>query len=136
VKITIRNLQKKIPVNPKRIKRAILNLLSAEGAPLTGEITVCFVTDREIKKLNKRFMRKNSPTDVLSFDLSGENSVIMADIAVSADTAMRNARVYRTTPEKEALIYVVHGVLHALGYNDSTKRDIEIMRRKESEYVN
>ena len=58
----------------------------------------------------------------------------MADIVVSADTAIRNAKIYNTTPRQEILLYAIHGILHILGYNDSNPKQRMIMRKKESLY--
>jgi probable rRNA maturation factor len=135
LKITIKNLQKKIPVNPTRIKKAIHNALDREGAKLSGEITVCFITDKEIEKLNAKYLRHRFPTDVISFNISDDPKNLLADIAVSADTAVRNAKIYKTTPERELSLYVIHAVLHLLGYDDQTLKQIALMRKKESEYA-
>jgi len=133
VKITIKNFQKKIPINPKRIKKTILNVLSLEGIKKTGEISLCFVNDKKIKELNLRYSHKNIPTDVLAFNLLGSTDTVsmFADIVISTDTAFRNAVIFKTSPSYELYLYVVHGLLHLLGYDDQRKKDRIIMRRKE-----
>jgi probable rRNA maturation factor len=150
VKITIKNFQKKIPINPIRIKKTILKVLSKEdaspvrntksstrrnkisnGARKSGEITICFVNDKKIKELNAKFLHKNSPTDVLVFDMQTS-----ADIIISTDTAVRNSRIFKTTRFYELHLYLVHGLLHLLGYDHSNPRQRQLMRQKEKEYVN
>jgi probable rRNA maturation factor len=131
VKITIKNFQKKIPLNPKRIKETILKVLSKEDAKISGEITICFVNDRKIKELNLRFLHKNRPTDVLAFDMQASY-----DIVISTDAVVRNSKIFKTTHLYELYLYVVHGMLHLLGYGDKTPRQRQIMRQKEKEYVN
>jgi probable rRNA maturation factor len=137
VKITIKNLQKKIPIYPARIKKSILKAFNTEGPKKTGEITVSIVNDKEIRKLNLKYLSKNSATDVLAFDISNRYrpGSILADIIVSADTASKNARLYKTTPFSEILLYCVHGALHILGYDDHTPKEIKLMRKKETLYV-
>ena len=131
MKITIKNLQKKIPVSPKRIKKVILNTLDAEEIKKPCRINVCFTGDREIKVLNRRYLKINRPTDVLVFDMSaGGTGGICADIIVSTDTALRNARIFKTLPIYEVCLYVVHGILHILGYDDLTPRQRRIMDNK------
>lgn len=100
-----------------------------------GEATFSFVTDRLIRSLNRRFHRQDRATDVLAFDLGDGPGRLAADIVVSTDTAVRNARVYGTTPDYEAGLYCVHGLLHILGYDDHTTRDTQVMRKKERLYV-
>ncbi|MCX5696045.1 MAG: rRNA maturation RNase YbeY [Candidatus Omnitrophica bacterium] len=138
MKITIRNLQKKIPIYPTRIKKSILKALKGEGVK-RGEITVSFVNDRTIAKLNSKYLKKSQPTDVLAFNLGSLDAKaknIFADIIVSAQTARRNAKIYKTTLSYELNLYSVHGVLHILGYNDHDPKEIKIMRKKETGYVN
>jgi len=131
VKIIIKNFQKKIPINPKRIKKTILKVLSQEGAKLSGEITICFVNDKKIQGFNLKYRHKNRPTDVLVFP-----GQMFADIVISTDTAIRNAKIFKTTQLNELYLYVVHGILHLLGYDDRTQKQRQIMQKKEKEYVN
>lgn len=136
LKITVKNLQKRIPIDLKKIKKAVLGVLSQEHVKKSGEITVCFVRDAEIRKLNLEYLGKNNPTDVIAFDISERNREskqnIMADIVVSADRAVANAAIFNTTPLYELCLYVVHGVLHLLGYDDKTARQKNIMDVKAS----
>jgi probable rRNA maturation factor len=133
VKITIINLQNKVPVNSKRVKKTVQKVLSSEGIKKSGEITVCFITDREIRALNRKYLGRNNPTDVMAFNLSGPQGQgkICADIAISTDTAIHNAAIFGTSPLFELYLYVIHGVLHILGYDDKTKNEQLIMRKKE-----
>lgn len=128
--VIVRNLQGKIPLSPRKIKKAILSVLSKEGIKKSGEITVCLVDDKRIKELNAKYSGKACPTDVLAFDHSKNRSEISADIAVSCDTAIRNARVFKTTPLYEVHLYVVHGILHLLGYKDKSKKQADIMQKR------
>jgi rRNA maturation RNase YbeY len=71
-------------------------------------------------------------TDVIAFDnsLDKRDETLLGDIAVSTDTAIRNARIYKTTPLYEIYLYVIHGVLHLLGYDDKTQKERKIMQSK------
>jgi probable rRNA maturation factor len=88
-----------------------------------------------IKKFNAKFHKTKYATDVLAFNLSTDKKVILADIVVSVDMAKKQAVIFKTTPNYELFIYLAHGVLHLLGYNDNNKRQAAIMRKKESKYV-
>jgi len=138
VKIILKNLQKKIPIYPLRIKRIILKALAGEGVRKRGEITLCFVDDKEIRRLNTKYLKKRQVTDVLAFNLGSEKkeSPMLADVIISTDTAIRNSKLYKTTPLFELNLYCLHGVLHLLGYKDSTKKEKKLMRKKEAAYVN
>ncbi|MBI5145251.1 MAG: rRNA maturation RNase YbeY [Candidatus Omnitrophica bacterium] len=135
VKIIIKNLQKKIHLNPKRIKVAVLKLLSLEGRKKSGEITICFFNDRQIREFNLFYRGRDVATDVIAFDNSVHKKEISGDIAVSCETAIRNARIFKTTPLSEIYLYVIHGLLHIIGYNDNNKKNRLIMQKKEKEIL-
>ena len=136
-KIVIRNLQKKIPIHPGLIKRLISSIILSERPEWSGEITVCFVSDQKIKIFNKKFLKENTATDVISFRMPKEadNKYIYADILVSTDMALSNTKVFKTSLSYELNLYVVHGILHLLGYNDRTLKQKQLMRLKELAYA-
>lgn len=111
--------------------------MSSEGIKKCGEICVTFVNDDRIKELNKKFCGKDNTTDVLAFDMTeAENANRLdADIIISADTALRNAKVYKNSAACEMNLYVIHGVLHLIGFNDHTQEQRKLMRSKEKEYA-
>lgn len=135
VKVIIRNLQKRIPINSKKITRVILKALSDAQVKKFGEIEVCFMDDEKIRELNLMYLARNVSTDVIAFDISENKKEIFANIAVSADTAIRNAKIFKTSAVYELYLYVIHGILHLLGYKDETKKDKIIMRKKEEDFL-
>ena len=137
MKITLRNLQKKVPIQTGKLKKLILQVLKGEKITAAGQINICFVDNPQIKKFNTRFLKIKSPTDVLAFNLSGkkEKNIILADILISAQEALNQAVSFKTTPDYELSLYVVHGILHILGFNDHTPLQKKMMRKKENQYV-
>ena len=91
----------------------------------TGQsLSIVFVNDREMAKLNLRYHHVAGPTDILTFDYGdGEGELI-----ISVDHAVANARRYHTTVARELALYVVHGLLHLHGYDDRTPRQRARMR--------
>lgn len=134
VKITIKNLQNRLPIHSSKIINLIHRVIKGEDIKESAWINICFVDNPQIKKFNAKFLKTNESTDVLAFNLSDEKK-ILADIMISTDTAIKQARKFKTTPDYELLLYVVHGLLHILGFDDRTKAGISLMRKKESEYV-
>ncbi|OGX46151.1 MAG: rRNA maturation RNase YbeY [Omnitrophica WOR_2 bacterium RIFCSPLOWO2_12_FULL_51_8] len=133
--ITIKNFQKLIPINPKKVKSAILSLLREEGIN-SAEITASFTTGARIRELNRKFHQTDCYTDVLAFDLGGPaGKDIFGDIVVSADAAIDNAGIYKTSPAYELQLYVLHGLLHLLGYDDKTAGQSKIMGKKAEEIL-
>jgi len=132
MKIAISNLQKKIPVAAKKIREAILKVLQTEKIKKTGQVNLFFVSDTKIRELNLRYRGENNATDVLVFDISRARNQLLADIFISTDTAKRNARLFKSYLQYEIYLYVIHGLLHLLGYKDKGKKNRLIMRRKEA----
>ncbi len=130
VKVIIKNLQNKVLLNPQRIKKAVLRALSLQGVSKPGEICILFVNNRQIREFNLIYSGRDCPTDVLSFETSASKREILADIVVSTDAAVRNAKIFKTSPSYETYLYVIHGVLHLLGYDDKTAKQRNRMQKK------
>jgi probable rRNA maturation factor len=136
VKIATKNLQRKlIPLDPKRIKNTVLKILKSCSIQKPGEINICFIDDKKIRKLNKKYLKEDYPTDVLSFDISRDKNEIFAEILISTDAAIRNGRLFCTSTAYELYLYIIHGVLHLLGYDDRNARQRRRMRKKEKELL-
>jgi probable rRNA maturation factor len=134
ISITITNRQKTLPVDRRRIRRAIQAVLRDAGIA-AAQINVAVVDDATIAKLHGEFLNDPTPTDVLSFVLERSPQILEGEIVVSADTARTNAARYRCAADNELLRYVIHGTLHLVGYNDATPRERTLMRRREREYL-
>lgn len=121
------------------VRRAIEIALS--DAPFAGaDIHVVVVDDATIHDLNRRFLGHNEPTDVLSFAMEDETDAneqrrIEGEIIVSADTAERVAGDFGWSREDELLLYVVHGTLHLIGYDDRTPSLKARMQAREREIL-
>jgi probable rRNA maturation factor len=136
VKITIKNLQSKVHLNSQAIVETVRRVLLSEGSKKTGEINLLFVSDKRIIKFNRKYLDKNNPTDVIAFDLSGPlyPGKIFADIVISVDRAVDNAKIFGTSALFELCLYAAHGVLHILGYDDRTLKQRQNMQKK-AEYI-
>jgi len=84
-------------------------------AGLSGEVAILVTGNRRLQELNRRFRKKNRPTDVLSFPRDGGG-----DIAISAPLAAENAALYGHNPADELKILILHGMLHLAGYDHET----------------
>ena len=121
--------QKAVP-RSHRITRATLDRLAhalkKELPKWSGSISLTFVDDEEIRRLNRMYRQKDKVTDVLSFpsgdaELSGE----LGDVLISYDQAVRQALDGDITLELADLL--VHGVLHVLGYDHERPEDADEM---------
>ena len=99
-----------------------------------ARISVALVDDETIARLNWRYLRHRGPADVLSFVLDDRDG-LEGEVVVGAETALRAAPKYGWLPHDELLLYVVHGMLHLVGYDDRTARQRAEMQRKEKEVL-
>jgi probable rRNA maturation factor len=132
--VHITNRQKSLRVDRRRIRRAVQSILrDAEIA--RAEISVAVVDDRTIAALHRQFLDDPEPTDVLSFVLEQSAQHLEGEVVVSAETALACAPKHKSTPENELLLYVIHGTLHLVGYDDITPRQRAAMRKNERKYL-
>lgn len=106
------------PLLPAAEARRLLRALMRRLAVKERSVAVVFGNDERLRDLNNRFRGRNKPTDVLSFP-AGEGEHL-GDIAISVDTAGRNARAARRTKALEARHLLIHGFLHLLDYDHET----------------
>ena len=97
-----------------------------------GEISYIFCDDQYLHKLNLEFLNHDSLTDIISFDNSLGDQ-INGDIFVSVERVKENADTYKTNFEDELHRVIIHGILHYCGFNDKTKEEAALMRKKEDE---
>ncbi len=135
MKITINELKCKRSLSSRfksKIKKVIKLVLLREKRK--GDISVTFVPDAFIRKLNKKYRKLDRATDVLSFTMN--ESGLLGDIIISLDTAERNAKRYKERFDKEILRLVVHGILHLLDYDHKKKKERINFFKKQEEMIN
>jgi len=106
-----------LPTKPT-LTRYLRQAQSAVGLP--GEVSVLLTTDAGIRKLNRRFRHKNKATDVLSFPMEDPASGLAGDLAISIDTAARQAREQGHSLRIELRVLMLHGLLHLAGHDHET----------------
>lgn len=87
------------------------------------EISLLLTDDETIKQLNKEYRNKDKSTDVLSFPM--EDEIMLGDIAISVDTAKRQAEEAEINLDRETAFLFIHGLLHLLGYDHETSQEDE-----------
>ena len=138
-KISIKNLQKKIKINSRSIKSLANNVLKHYGIS-DAELSVVFVDDPRITDLNKQYLNHDYSTDVLAFKMSdgqyGEiNPQVLGDVVLSVDTAKVQADKLKLRIESELNLYLIHGILHLLGFSDKTKSGFNKMKKMQKELI-
>lgn len=117
--IIILNRQTKHPVRTKAFER-LLGELAARYRRPEAEISLSFVGERAIQTLNRKFMKKNKPTDVLSFPLgekAPDGKFYLGDIVIAVPVAFGQAKAKGHSLDRELRLLAIHGFLHLLGYD-------------------
>jgi len=116
---------------------SIVNTILTDHQIRRSEISIAIVDDAEMRQLNKQYLDHDYETDVLSFVLEYDDQTgeLQGQLIVSTDTAAKLASELGGTMEQELLLYVVHGTLHLVGYNDKDPADAQEMRDAERRYL-
>ena len=119
--VIILNRQKKHRVQTKAFER-LLGELARRYRLADPEVSLAFVGDRAIRTLNRKFMKKDRPTDVLSFPLGEkgpDGKFYLGDIMIAVPVAFRQAKEKGHALDRELRLLAIHGFLHLLGYDHS-----------------
>jgi len=103
--------------------------LAQQAVGLRGEVAVLLTTDRGIRGLNRRFRKQNKATDVLSFPAADHGAGIAGDLAISIETAARQAAEHGHSLSVELRVLMLHGLLHLKGF-DHESDDGKMARRE------
>ena len=98
-------------------------------------INFVFCSDKYLQELNIKYLEKDTYTDIITFDMTDNEDVIMGDIYISTERAKENARKYGQPYLKEIRRLMIHGVLHLIGYKDKEQNDKKLMTEKEDYYL-
>lgn len=135
----IRNEQRFLRVNRRRVAALVGRVLAGECSA-AGSVNVLVTDDARIRRLNRKFLNHDRRTDVIAFGgrtrgVPGPERGYLGDVVISAETARREGPRYGQTPAREFERYVVHGILHLLGYRDKRPADFRRMRKKQEFYL-
>lgn len=134
IEVALSNQQASLMVDEQRLRHAVEKVVADAGYdPVT--ISVAIVDDDTMHTLNRRHLDHDYPTDVLSFVLEQHGKQLDGEIIASADYAERESVEYGWSPQEELLLYVIHGALHLVGFDDQDQRSLAEMRRKERHYL-
>jgi probable rRNA maturation factor len=132
--IEVSNRQRALRFDARRLERAVEAVLT--GARIDeAEVSVAVVDDATIQALNRQYLAHDDATDVLSFVLERDARRLDGEVIVSSETAVRSAPRFGWSAEDELLLYVIHGTLHLVGYNDGSPEERDVMRQQESHYL-
>lgn len=133
--IEINNLTK-FKIDKKLFTGVAKKVLKGENR-LIENLSVAFVGETEIQKLNKKYRGKNKPTDVLSFEQVSSfkfqaSSSDLGEVIICPEVVKENAKKFGVTFKQESVKMLIHGILHLCGY-DHEKSEAEAVKMEERE---
>ena len=161
MEISIANRQRRIGVRSSRAKIVASSVMQGERA-CYDEISIVFLGDKPMRRLNRVFTGRDEPTDTLAFELTPEMGprtgaqtgaqigakkggrtgarklvlgIKLGEVIVCVDRAIVQSKRYRVSLEKEVARLLIHGLLHLCGFEDGTQHDRVRMRKRENFYI-
>jgi probable rRNA maturation factor len=134
-KIAVHSPQETVPIDRGRMREIARAVLAGEEVA-DFEISLAFVDNATIHRLNKQYLDHDEPTDVLSFPYSAANAKkLEGELVLGVEVAQTQASERGHDVQAELALYVVHGLLHLCGYDDKSSADEKSMRERERHYL-
>lgn len=123
----------KLP-NKLKLKNWIKATIEKEGYTLE-QLNFIFCNDEYLLGINQQYLNHDTYTDIITFDNSEVEKLIIGDIFISIERVKENAKIYKSNDFDEVCRIIIHGTLHLLGYKDKGKIAKTLMTDKENEYL-
>ena len=140
MEILIDNKQNLYPIDKESIRKKTESILDALECP-DGELSIRIADDSQIAALNKAYLGRSGPTNVMAFpmregDFDNINPYLLGDIVISIETAFRESKVGGMTIDERFYELLIHGILHLFGFDhEGPDEEAERMEAKERELV-
>ncbi|SRR6266567_4374018 len=134
-RVSITCLQEPMRVDRVKLREIVRTVLGGEGK-MESEISLVFVDNATIHRLNRRYLKHDEPTDVLTFPMSDPGSKkLVGELVIGVEVAWAEAANRGHDVQAELALYVIHGLLHLCGYDDRSRSAIRAMRERERHYL-
>lgn len=135
IRVKIASPQELVALDYPRLRETAQAVLAGEGVP-EAKISLAFVDNPTIHRLNKQFLDHDEPTDVLSFPMSGAGAKCLeGELVIGVEVALDQARERGHDVMAELALYVVHGLLHLCGHDDHDAKSRKVMRAQERRWL-
>jgi probable rRNA maturation factor len=134
-RVKIASPQELVPLDYAALRAAARAVLEGENIP-AASLSLAFVDNPTIHRLNKQFLDHDEPTDVLSFPMSGHGAkTLEGELVIGVEVAQAEATERGHSVNDELTLYVLHGTLHLCGFDDTTPAARKEMRARERHYL-
>ena len=133
--ITFNNYHIKLSFKDKLYLKSFLARVFAEEGVRFKSISYIFCSDEFLLKLNQEYLKHDTLTDILTFNLSGSSLDVVSEIYISIERVKENATKFDLPFLTELHRVMIHGILHLCGYSDRTKSEKAEIRKKEDYYI-
>lgn len=122
------------PPFPRQFKKWLNEVIKKEDH-IPGDIYYIFCDDEYLYRINKKYLKHDTLTDIITFPTSTKDNIISGEIYISVERVRENAKERNVSFQKELSRVMVHGILHLLGYDDQSESQKSHMREKEDYYL-
>lgn len=116
------------------IKKWLSDVAKRENKKI-GELIYICCNDEQILDINRKYLQHDYYTDIITFPNSVNPRVLNGEIYISLESVQSNAKNLKINLEQELLRVIIHGLLHLIGYNDTSPLEKSVMRSKEDYYL-
>jgi len=134
IRVSVYNAHRNYRRRHRAAAACVRKVLGSEGIR-RGEVGVVFHDARASRAMNRRYLRHDAVTDVISFPLEHAGTALEGEIYVNLDRAREQAREYGVSFPQEVARLVIHGALHLAGYDDRTRRERAHMAEREDFFL-
>lgn len=133
------NRQRAHPIDTTLLHQIATNAIESDLQLESYSLAVQIVSPKKMAEVNWDFLQHEGSTDVITFDYHDypehETLDLAGELFISFEDAIKQSKEFSTTPEAELVRYVVHGVLHLIGYDDLSPDKRKVMKREETRIV-
>lgn len=138
MKISVYNKQRNLKISSQAVKKLVSAVMDNEDR-FCDEVSIHFVSTKEISKLHAEFFDDPSTTDCISFPMDDEDFdfgyKLLGDVFVCPQTAIDYVKKHGGDYYEETSLYIIHGLLHLFGYDDLEPKKKVVMRRAEKKHL-
>lgn len=124
----------RLPISHKNVRELVSEVMRNEDCVI-DELVLNFVSDSKIRYINKKYLKHDFFTDIITFPYNSDKKQIDGELFISLDTVRKNGNFYGSGYKEELKRVLIHGCLHLAGYNDRTKSQKELIRARENYYL-